>query len=450
MNKTICCFWVLLIGAVPVGAAAETAEVPATLREAVDYALTRHLDVQREDRRVRHAKAQVGETRAAFWPSIDLVGHAQRIDNYDTFSGVNLQATVNDQPVDVSIRRDVPKYEIGAGLEASLNLYSGGAQTARLREAQANTVAAEAQSGLIKERIVHDVVRSYWQLRKAQADYERKKLALALAEEETSLAEQRFQRGGISALDKDAKRVRATEAKAQFAEAEYQRSVGWQEYRTALGVLPSEVDGHFDASLVDNPDTIDLQALLEIIPASEPALIQARAQIEAARWRERRTRSAFYPSLELFSRYTAIGRNDEKFNDSISDLHRQDLSVGVRLRWNLFNGTLSSHRLTQALEENHLADLQLQKVQRELIDEMQDKKRRIKLLENRLELAEQRLSLSQAQLRVAARRLELEQITPLQYKAEELALREATDSLLFAKVDLLVGRFSLMLLARHL
>jgi hypothetical protein len=102
----------------------------------------------------------------------------------------------------------------------------------------------------------------------------------------------------------------------------------------------------------------------------------------------------------------------------------------------------------QAQQENAIAALQVEKVRRQLSDELQEKKRKVELLENKLALARKRLDLSESQLRISARRRDLDQITNLQFKAEQLALAEARDNVLFAKVDAFVARLTLKLAER--
>jgi outer membrane protein TolC len=420
--------------------------VPVTVKQALQYALRTQLDIQTEDRQIARAQAQVGEARAGYFaPSVDLVSFTQRNQSYDTFAGARVEGTFAGQPVNVDVVRTLPKYDTGIGLEASLNLYSGGASRARLKEAQANEAGARAQAGVTRDQIVQEVTRTYWQLRKAQADHARRKAALELAEDEAGVAEVQFKRAQISEFERDTRRLRVDEMQARVAEAEYQRGLSWQEYRTALGA-PAGLD--LDVVLLDDPDTVELASLLGDSDRSQPALQRAQAQNEAAQWRQERARSEFQPSVSLYMRYNGIGRDETRLVDSVGDLHRQDWSVGLRLRWNLFNGSQSSERVKQAQQDNAIAALQVEKVRRQLSDELQEKKRKVELLDNKLALARKRLDLSESQLRISARRRDLDQITNLQFKAEQLALAEARDNVLFAKVDAFVARLTLKLAER--
>lgn len=423
-----------------------TLQAPLTLKQALEQALMHNVDLHLEDKQLRRTQAQVGEARAAFWPSLDLVAQVQRTTNYDTFSGV--EVVIDGRPVNTTVLVDVPKYEAGAALEGLFNLYSGGASTARLREAQANVAAAEGQAGLTRERIIKVVIQAYWQLRKAQISFDRKRMALELAEEEARLAEARLQGGTISEFERGTKTLRVTEARLLLLEAEQQRSFEWQEYRAALGMTPLPTNAQSETALVDDPDRVDLNALVGDVEKSQPALRQAQAKYEAARLRHARTRAEYGPSIDLYGRYREIGRSNTALNDSISDVHRQDWAVGLRLRWNIFGGFQTSERLVRAQEESDIERLHVERLQREQFNDVQNKILHVELSKSRLSLAQNRLDVSEAQLRIAARRLDLNQITNLQYKTEQLTLHEAKDVLLFAKVDLLLSRLGLMLAQR--
>ncbi len=119
--------------------------------------------------------------------------------------------------------------------------------------------------------------------------------------------------------------------------------------------------------------------------------------------------------------------------------------MGLKLRWNLFNGRKTTERLEGARHESVLAELRMEQKQRELSQAAQTKTRRIETLQDDLELAKKRLALSQAQERIAKIRLEMDQISRLQYRSADLAVQEAADKTDLAKIDLLLARLELAL-----
>lgn len=440
MNKRRALFLAVVLH---LGGAVQAAEdMPLTLREAVETALNNRPDVKIAPLRSAGAHARVNEIKGQFLPTLDIFSDVRETTNYDPFTGIEISATINGQPLAATVTRTVPPYEVNTGIELGVNLYAGGLTTARLAEAGAEERAVAAQNALERRDVVLEVATAYWDLKKAQVEQDLAQQALDLARVHESIAQAKWKEGRASELELRVTALRTAESEARLSNAENALAEHWRRYEIALGVQAPARYAERGGPLRDDPETIDVNELLRHVAFPRPTVARAEAEGQAAEARLRAQRAEFYPRLDLYARYNQVGRDEDRFNDALSDWARQDRLIGLKLQWNLFNGLQSSYRSRRAQSELDVSRLRVDHERALYLREAQEKRQRVARLTNDLALAHKRLDIAHAEARIAQVQRNSGAISEEQYRSREFAVKEAAARVTIAKIDLALARLA--------
>jgi outer membrane protein len=137
--------------------------LPRTLGAAVDLALAEHPEVQAALHAVDAAALQVKLAEGQLYPTLNVVGHAERDYNLQGFPGLRFLDT------EVSAQLSVP-------------IYQGGADYAGIRQAKEALGQARLQADLQRDLVREMVVSTWGQLESARAVIQSSKAAVASAE----------------------------------------------------------------------------------------------------------------------------------------------------------------------------------------------------------------------------------------------------------------------------
>lgn len=411
--------------------------------EAIAYALAHRNDMRIESKERERANKRVDEARGAFQPTLDVTADAKQTRLYDTFSGITIETSIGGQPVTATVEREEPRYQSNLSLETVLNLYAGGADTARLDQAFAESRAAKGREEARRHTAILQVAAAYVQLRKAERQVARLEQALALANEEAAVAAHQFEQGQIARIEKEARQLQAEETRVHFSTARGEHVRSWDTYLQSLGMDPAAHPVPANGLLSRAAD-VSLTGLIAPTGSMPPMLARAEAERDAALAVARQERAAFRPLIDLFARYTYGDRDDETWRRA-TGADRQERAVGLRMRWNWYNGGRSSVRHERALLEAEIKDIQQQEYRQQWFMTMRRNEQRVSDLRNDYELTKKRLAIAQAQATIARQRLALNQITDTQLRAVLLSLAEVEDRLDAARMDLELANLELHL-----
>ncbi len=168
-------------------------------------------------------------------------------------------------------------------------------------------------------------------------------------------------------------------------------------------------------------------------------------QTTAAAQRVSAVKAELYPHLDLWTRYTMVGRDQNSFEGPLTALKGYEWAGGLRLTWNLFNGFQTQHRITKARAEELSAGLREMRAQKGLLDALREATFQLQIREEAVSLSTKRLSLHQAQERIAKTRLELKQITPVQLESFKIETEEAASKVALARIDLVLAKIECVL-----
>jgi outer membrane protein TolC len=142
-----------------------------------------------------------------------------------------------------------------------------------------------------------------------------------------------------------------------------------------------------------------------------------------------------------------VGRSQHGFEDVRRDFGRDATTIGVRLKWNLFDGFRTDNRARQAYAASERARLNIAHLKQRTTTEWHQKLSREASTRDQVRLAEKQLELSRAKLRIAAQRLQARLISELQYRQAKQATEDAMTNVETAKIDVLVAQVERQLAA---
>ncbi len=372
------------------GVPAELLSGPKTisLTEAVDIALTTSPVTRSSWLQARSAAAEVGSREGAFWPQVDVAVNLFR-ENQASLGGAS----------------EYPSTTWGPAAALSWTLLDFGGRGADVEEKRQALFAAGYLHNLAVSDVVLAVQTSYYQFQGAKALLVATESSLKQAEENLTAAEERRRAGVATVAD-------VLQAKTSLSERRLELETARGLVETTRGALATAlgVPANLPVDVTDLPDGLRLEGATptvdELIAEAEkrrPDLAAARSRAMAARSRVASVRSSALPSLVgagTFSRsYYESPAGAAPFGDN--------WSLGVAVRWPLFNGFQKVYDRKKAEEDAAAADATTDVLSQQAIYEVWSGYAAVKTAAERIRAAKDLL----------ASATESEQVTLGRYKA---------------------------------
>lgn len=439
-NRTFQHFAIWCLIATSCCALSDAAEA-SSFDAAIQQALANRPELGIERSKIQAAKSLVDEAKGVLLPSLNLFGTDQRIKAYDDFSGVTADAQFGGTIIPIAVLKSTSKYQVSYGLELNYNLYAGGGDVARIKEMSAAEESVRAQHDVIRKQVILDVAELYWGLRKAQIALRIADRALDYAKEEMAVAKEQFEQGRISKIDFDAKILSVEKHTIEFRSSTRSLRDCRRRYGYALGIdATKEAEfQQFEPKGEAGDDNIVL-FLSSLGLMKDPEVQQAQADYIGSQLRIKQARAEHMPVLDFFVRSTQVGRSDRDIGDAQANMGREATSIGVRLKWNLFNGFKTDSRVARAIAESEQLRLQAEKTQHDLDTSQQGFLASEEDVRDQLFLANRQLEFAQSRLEIALKRLETGQISTLEFHAAQLALDNAKSTVDSSEIDVLIQR----------
>ncbi len=444
MNKTVPrLIWllILMILAVPIKAAEVRPAIPTSLSEAMRMAVLKRPELRMELAQEAMARSRIKEARGNFLPTLDLTASHYYLDNFDDFTGIKITSQIAGQNVLVDIEKELPQYQLNSELSLVYNLYAGGRDQALLREAQSRLASNHFQEASTLRKIRLEVTKAYWELKKSQMEFAMAKRELALVRLEVKVAATRHGYQRMSDVEYAAVKLKNREKEMSLRIADRNCLRAYGTYQHVLD-LPEDIPATSAESI---PELLDDPG--EEIPAAEesphPDIQKLNSEIRSADHRAAMARSLHFPSVDLFAKYSLVGRDANSYWDSWQDAHSDFYMVGLKVTTNLFNGFRTQERIHQAEEEVRLRKLQLHQKNRELAEAERSRKTALETTLDRLELAMERQKLEESEERSARSQLESGRLSELEYRQKAVELENAGDHVMLARIDAALARAAL-------
>lgn len=422
---------------------AEAQPLPVRVDDAIRHALAQRVDVRAMAADMEASQARLDAAQAGQAPRVELGADWTRTKNYDTFSGTEVEATIQGVPIRATVTREVPLYQASMGLRLEWKLYEGGAGIARVDSARAALGMSLAQRMDLQRRLIVEVATAYGELVKAQDEA---RWARARLKAETEYAETRgllLRSGSVSRLDRQATLLSLERARMRDARAQLAWRAAWRAYGARLGATPADAQEGEPPLVMDDADGL-AQALSRWQGAVAAAPSTATRQAAQAAWAEARIEAGqLKPQLNLFAGYSHVGRDERTPVRAVQDLSRQQYYLGLRLNWTLFDGGGLQSRLRGAQAQAIKADWLAQEDEQRRVDELASLRDRVAELDAQWALSKSEWDMARLEAQVGQAKLGLRQITAEQQNLLTVASDDAHARLQRCAIDLAVAKFAL-------
>ncbi|VWD62829.1 TolC family protein [Burkholderia contaminans] len=321
---------------------------PLTIGDAVDLALCHNPRIRAAWVSIKVQAAAVGEARSAWLPTIN--GAISQLTTYSRYPDAPSMNTRG----------------VGRTSNATLNwrLLDFGGRAANGVAAQQLLTAALAGHDAAMQRVVVDVIGSYFDLQNAQAAFAARNESATLAASTLRASRKRLAMGVASRSD--VLQAETALAKALLAA----RRAGGEVARARAELvfatgLPAGTRVEVEEAAV--PVALDaerqLSDWLRAAEGSHPEIRAARAKWEAARAKVTTVRSDGMPTLDLSG---TLSRNGYP-NQGLQSVRATQTSIGLTLTIPFFDGFSRTYRIRGAQAQAELAQAQLHDTQQQIL-----------------------------------------------------------------------------------
>ncbi|MGB9077223.1 MAG: TolC family protein [Terracidiphilus sp.] len=306
-----------------------------TLAELIDQAEAHNPDTRVAWEAAKSRAASLGIARAALFPTMAAVALAETARTAALIGEFFHRQTLGVfEPV----------------LHVEYLVFDIGGRSGAIDEAKANLLTSDLAFNDTHRKIIFAVASAYYRLLNAVGQREAAEVSLTNARTVEEDAQSRLQNGLATKPDQ----LEATAARAQ-ADFDLQAAVGAEDIvhgdlATVLGLPPDTTiqvqpiaDLALPSALADSVDHAMDRAF-----AQRPDLLEQLARLRAAQASLRQARSTYFPSLS-FSGDGGLARAYGQ-QDLLPGSYAQGeaWSVGLELRWTLFDGTRRDHEIARA------------------------------------------------------------------------------------------------------
>ncbi len=344
-----------------------------TLEQCIHTALKKHQTLQISDAAVLMAEAQYQQAMSAYWPQLSVDVSANRADQDRTFSvqgAVELPSDlsgalsqISAKPINsIPLDMDVKLYDRDL-LTTSINLtypvFTGGKRGAVVGQAEKGIKIAEQGQRKSKLDVIRDVKRFYYGAQFALQMEQLTSDSLERFQVIEELTEILYQNGSLKVKKTDYLRTKTTTAltRAMLHEAQYARELAHNALGNAMGL---DWTGQVTLTPDEQPLPLheDLQTLVDNAHKFNPDIQQLSLAVLASGDKITEARSGYYPILGFQASSHKVWNDFD--GGLVNSDNREGWTIGVELKWNLFDGFRTSGKVDHA--KATLRQLESQKI----------------------------------------------------------------------------------------
>jgi|GEM_PF-263322 len=328
--------WLVCAPAQAAGTQEASGRGAMTIDGAVSTAFANNKNILIQEKEVEAARAQILDARSTFMPQVNVEG------------GYKRAGSVPQANAAISGKKDYGVY-VGYendnqwGLAVDQSLYTGGANTANLRQQQLGLKVQEETLRALKLDTAFETKRLFFGLLLA---YEIARIAQDLLDQAAAHYEdvkKKYNEGTASRFDLLQSKVQVTKVMPELIRAKNAIRLSMADLNKELGLGvydPLVADG----KLVYRPVAITEEAFLARAYIHRPEMIIKFLGIDIAKWSIKAANAGYRPQVNLSADY--YYRSDD-FSDMFNQRHN-NWDVGVSVRVPIFDGFSSLAKVREA------------------------------------------------------------------------------------------------------
>jgi outer membrane protein len=330
---------------------------PYSLAELIDLAQQHNPETRVAWEEAKAKAATVGIARAAFLPTIAAVALA----------ATERTAALVDQHFQ---RQTLGLFE--PTLHVEYLVFDFGGRSGALDVAKANLLISDLAFNDTHRKIIFQVSSAYYRLLNAMGQREAAEVSLKNAQTVEDDARDRLENGLATKPDL----LEATAARAQ-ADYDLQATIGAEDIArgdlaTAMGLPPETPLLVQDIKELTTPtamvDSVDHE--IDRAFAQRPELMEQVARVRAANASIKQARSTYFPTLG----FTGDGGEARAYGQTNllpgGYAEGETWTVGLQLKWTLFDGTRREHEIAEAQAEKRSAQANIDALRDQIADEV--------------------------------------------------------------------------------
>ncbi|MDO9106811.1 MAG: TolC family protein [Methylovulum sp.] len=422
----------LLIGClISTTAYAAPPTAPLTLPQAIDYALVNNPELNIMQSRIEQAQNQLGLAMANYYPQVKLGLSYQHSDNpAEAFAMVIAQRRLDFAGTDFNHPGGVDNYR--PQITASYSLYRGGQDTHQAQAAELGIETSELEKSAVRNRLVSNITAAYYGQLAAVDAHAVSQRSVEAVQSELQQSQFRYQAGTVLKSDVLSLQVQVAEAKEADIQTANAIEMANTMLKTLLGMSADEplpIKETLAQALPKTPakfSTLLTQALTQHpeLQAAEKRVAIAGQQLAAAK-------GAYLPRADA---YVSYGSNSNNLEYSTN---RDNVSVGVQVEVDVFNGFATQEKVKKAGHELAVAQEAARQSRLQIENELKSAQLKLQEALNRADVAAVSVQAAEEALRLINEQRQAGVVTVTRYIEAEVARDKAHTRQISARFDAL-------------
>ena len=329
-----------------------------------------------------------------------------------------------------------------SNISLSQNIYDGGVWWNTIRQAKNSYKISEEYNRQIKTNIIKGVHSAYFNYLKAAQLLDVSRSNLMSAQQQLSLAEQRFKLGSSKKTDFLKAEVRFGQARVDLVNNDAALQNAYMNLKNSMGLIGKNID--FSVEEVEAPMEIipEFETGFTLLQKSNPSVKAKQYQITAAEINEKIAKGARMPNI---SANTSVSGSSDNIGDALSNStnEKQRINTGLSISIPIFSGNSISTRIQKA-------KISVDKQQSEYLTQLQDLSVQLRYTIDRLKNYEEIIPINETVLESAEEDLKLAQVryaqgstTILEVLDSQVSVQQAKSSLIRSKYDAYIEQTNL-------
>ena len=320
----------------------------------------------------------------------------------------------------------------GAGISLNQNLFNSGNNARNVRQSNNNYLIAKENERQSKSRIISNVYTYYYQFLKNKELFTIAEKNLELSSRQLELVERRYNLGSVSKTDYLKASVQYGTAKSTLLSRKLNRDNSEQTLKNSMGLLEQDIELKIRDKVNIELIVPDFNEAYEIMVGNSPELRILDAQIETAQLNLRSSWGSSLPSLNLsvgMNAYSNEQVTSEFFNDNYIKSANLTLSIPI------FSGLKNRNSVEISKIRFGQSKMMYDSSRKDAKVSLSSLINTLKNYEELIPIYEEVLISAEEDLRLAQNKYELGSATILELLDAQLAVLQASSTLVTTKYD---------------
>lgn len=422
--------WLLAISTSLTGHAAAHTE-PLTLAQAIDVALENNPQLSIMQARVEQAEQELSLALANYYPQINVaIAYQHTTHPAEAFALIIAQRRLDFSGMDFNHPGGIDNYR--PQLTATYSLYRGGQDSHLAAAAQLAKQASALEQDALCKRLINHITAAYFAQLAASDVHRLSQHAVTAIASELRQTQHYFAAGTVLKSDVLSLQVHLAEAQDAELHAAHAIEIANTLLKTLLGKAVSDTLIIAENLVLQNPKAPSALAdLLAKIHTQHPEIQAAEKRIAIAQEHLAAERGAYLPRADAYINYGLNSKNTD------FDTQRDNVSVGVQVDVDVFNGFATQAKINKAEHEVAIAKEQARQLRLQIESAVNTAQLNLQDALRRAELAALAVQAADEALRLVNEQRQAGVVTVTRYIEAEVARDKAHTRHITAHYDAL-------------